>query len=433
MAAADFNGDGKPDIVTTVTAGIGVFLNGVQNPPPPPQGTCGSTSTVLLATYGTYWGFINLRAQVSSAGGAVPTGTVTFYENGNPVVPNGVGGLVYGVGGGMLIASGMLTGLQAAPGTNNFSASFSGTGTCLSSQSNTLTVTLNKWPTLVPAYSVQSSQNPVVVGQAVNFSEIIAIYFQDVVVYPTGLVTFTADGSTVLAQLTWQPDGQHAMVVLPVNNLSPGTHQIVASYAGDNYYAAGTSGVLVQAVNTANQALGIAPAGPSTLTVNAGQSASYILSIGGQGFTGMATLTCTLPVTGTTCNVPASMSVGNTPSTFTVTVATNPRTGASLQPHGNPWFAFAFFLPAAGMFLAGKGRKRGLVALFAILLLIPLLILGCGGGGGVSGSGAVSGGGSPAPNPVANGSGTPAGTYDFAVTAQGGNGTQSAILTLKVN
>jgi len=170
---------------------------------------------------------------------------------------------------------------------------------------------------------------------------------------------------------------------------------------------------------SASLGLSVSSGGSSMQTVAAGQTASYTLSIGGGGLSGIASLTCTGAPQGAACSVPASVNVNaTTASTFTVNVTTMSRTLAASRSgtlHFHGWWAIAMFgfviLPAAG--------RRGRSALRLLPLALLLLLCSCGGSNSSSG---------PQPNP----NGTPAGTYTLTVSATSGSTNQSIPLTLNV-
>jgi hypothetical protein len=158
--------------------------------------------------------------------------------------------------------------------------------------------------------------------------------------------------------------------------------------------------------------------GSSTAVVAAGASASYTLSIGGAGMSGMASLTCTGAPPGAVCTVPNTLTVdGNTATHFNVNVSTTSRAMAALGGTRSGWlWAVAIFgfavLPWSQ--LTRKTANRYLPLAMVVALLLP----SCGGG---SRSG-------PHPNP----NGTPAGTYTLTVGATVGSNVQSTSLTLTV-
>jgi hypothetical protein len=166
--------------------------------------------------------------------------------------------------------------------------------------------------------------------------------------------------------------------------------------------------------------------GPTSMTVSAGQTATYPLTIAAlNGFGGTVNLSCSLPATATTCSTsPTSVTqAGN----FTVTVTTTSRALLPpsllrrlprLWPLGAPLLLLAALLLGILFFVKRARCQRAFagttLALFVVFLVMEAV--GCGGGGSP-----------PAPH------GTPAGTYTVTVTGMSGSTTHTANLTLVVN
>ena len=187
-------------------------------------------------------------------------------------------------------------------------------------------------------------------------------------------------------------------------------------------YAAATSGL----------GLGVPAGDSSSATVSAGQTATYILSIGGAGSSGTAAFTCAGAPKGATCTGPTSQQFSaSTPTTVNISVATTARTMGSLHTSGFKPAIWMWSLSMLGMVLLPTVRssKRSAARYLRLAPLTLLLLLAsCGGGGMGAGSTSANGGGSPQTNP----NGTPAGTYTLNVTATSGTASQTATLTLIV-
>ena len=163
--------------------------------------------------------------------------------------------------------------------------------------------------------------------------------------------------------------------------------------------------------------LGLVTSGSSSQTVPAGNTALYLVSIGGQGASGTATLSCSGAPMGAACSPPSSVSVSaTTASTFTVNVTTTSRAAAVLQeiPKGSPIWAVALsFLGIVSR--PRKPLKKRVILGFAGLIPLILSLCSCGGVGSSS-----------------NPNGTPAGSYTLTLTAASGANTQAIPLTLVV-
>ncbi len=164
--------------------------------------------------------------------------------------------------------------------------------------------------------------------------------------------------------------------------------------------------------------------GPSSKSVKAGQTADFTMTIGGQGFSGTAAITCIGAPQGATCNVPASVTVSAT-STSTVSVSVTTTGGATGTVQ---LFRDSTWMWAIGVFgvvmLPNIRRKRRKRRAGVLGLLLLLGMCGCGGGSSSNSSGGNGGG---------SGESTPSGTYTISVRAQAPQATTDTLtLTLIV-
>lgn len=169
------------------------------------------------------------------------------------------------------------------------------------------------------------------------------------------------------------------------------------------------------------------PSGASNVaTIHAGQTASYqlVISDGGNGYTGTATMSCSGAPTGTTCSVtPASVQVGVNATAISVSIPTSAGSLAFVVATGQPpvngssnyVFFFATVLTFAVLF--SHRRIRG----FASVLAIAAFMTACGG------SSSPQGGGGQKTPPTAPG------TYYITVNATSSTAQTSYLLTLTVN
>ncbi len=167
----------------------------------------------------------------------------------------------------------------------------------------------------------------------------------------------------------------------------------------------------------------------SSASVTAGQPATYMVSAAGtSGFSGTVSLSCTSPATQSTCGVsPNSLMVsGTTAVNATVTVTTTARSALppSLRPPiispglrvVLPWLLLLLSLVILIRALRRRSRRRRAWVGLAVMLMAAALFFGCGGGG--------------APPPPSQG--TPAGTYQIAVSATSAGVTRTTTLSLTV-
>ena len=167
---------------------------------------------------------------------------------------------------------------------------------------------------------------------------------------------------------------------------------------------------------------------PKTLTISAGQPASFTVTAGGiNGFNSAINLSCSGEPAGTTCKFsPASLSPASGASaTSMLTIATNSN---PYNPHAVVKFASLFLnvpvFTLMGLLLTGSGRRddrRKRLAKFATTLA---LIMAAAGLLALAGCGGYGGGGS---------NGTPRGASTVVITGTSGTTTHSASVMLTVN
>jgi hypothetical protein len=226
--------------------------------------------------------------------------------------------------------------------------------------------------------------------------------------------------STAKTDLLTQSGNQY--VQLPISGLAAGTtysYQVsVTTIAGTSHSAIATFTTV--AIPPAFD-IGIPSGGSTATTINAGDTASYSLSItGANGYTGTATLTCTGAPQYSTCSVPSSVSIGAQATAFSVSVRTT-KPGATTPASGfiARWKIFGLTVPAFLFVFCFAQRRTRRSSLLALLLLALASLSSCGG----------SGGGTVTPPPAP---GTPSGTYTLVVSAVSGNVTKTTNLTLTV-
>ena len=176
-------------------------------------------------------------------------------------------------------------------------------------------------------------------------------------------------------------------------------------------------------------------AASASVAINAGQSATYTLSITPQnGFQGAITFSCSGLPAGAACAFnPSSITPGNALGSVQLVISTTAPRAQVVWPSDMRFAAFvAFGLPVAGLMWLRHDRRRRLhrfTLIFALLLLAAIagMQLGC---GGPQSAGSLS----PAPgsNPPVTG-GTPAGTSTVVILASSGNIQHSTSVTLVVH
>ncbi|MGH9571296.1 MAG: Ig-like domain repeat protein, partial [Candidatus Angelobacter sp.] len=378
---------------------------------------------------------VTFTATVSSSSGT-PAGSVTFLDGATSL---GVSALSAG--------QATFSTSSLAAGSHSITAAYAGTATFTASTSAALSQTVNK---AVTTMVVASSANPVILGQSVTFTATVSSSSGT----PTGSVSFF-DGATTLGSAALSA----GTATFSTSSLALGSHAVTAGYQGNATFAGSTSAAVTQAVNSAALDFSIgAPTGGSTsITIKAGQPASYslqlALSSGVSTDQLSVTVTCSGAPAKATCIAPATPVIvtGAAPVVVPISVSTTANAFALPMPPSEPrgpvnllpmlatmaLFSLVFWIVATakvarkhGAVHAWTGRlKPGLAMKLAhaapvLLLFVTMAVLsGCGGGGGST---------TPPPPPPPVNNGTPAGTYTLTVTAVSGSVTHTQPLTLTV-
>ena len=208
-------------------------------------------------------------------------------------------------------------------------------------------------------------------------------------------------GGSCTASVTFAPStGGLRTASLSVSDSAPGSTQTVALFG----FGSGLG-------------LAIASGGSSSVTVSAGNAATYHLTIGAAGFSGSATLNCTGAPAGTNCVVPTTVNVTTIASPLTVTVTTSSGSAAMLPPQylspPVPFYLICLIVLASLPKTTARKRLSGRLGQ-SLAIFVILLLSSCGGGSTPSLS-------------------TPKGTYQLTVKAISGSISQAVSLTLIVD
>lgn len=230
-----------------------------------------------------------------------------------------------------------------------------------------------------------------------------------------------------------------------VYSLPYGQVAVIADFGGHGKpdIAGATAGTLTMVLNTTVPGFVLSAAALSPSSVSPGKSATSTITVAAaEGFNGSVTLSCssiTLNGTGASTAPPACSfnpaTIANGAGTSTLTVTTTGATALLTRPRVRRFdWSYATWLPIGGIALLGAGlvptassRRKLLALTLTCMALMGLLLAACGGGSrsGTGGGGGGGGGGS---------SGTPAGTYTITVSASAtGLNTQTTTLTLTVD
>jgi hypothetical protein len=196
--------------------------------------------------------------------------------------------------------------------------------------------------------------------------------------------------------------------------------------------------------------LNMASGSPGSVTVTAGQTATYTLSVAPQGgFDQSVSMTCSGAPSLATCSVsPGSVPLnGSNPASVTVSVTTTapaiamgsrfrvPPREPGIQSTLLHWAAILALIGAFFGLIAFSNFRRirlSTTLAFALLIFVISYSVACGGGAAGGGGGVGGGGGGGGGKP-----GTPSGTYTLVVTGTYTSGTttltHNITLTLTVN
>jgi hypothetical protein len=230
----------------------------------------------------------------------------------------------------------------------------------------------------------------------------------------TGSVTLL-DGTTSLGQQTLNASGQ---ATFSVPNPATGQHNLSVSYAGDSNYLAATSNVLADSVTDFQLSLSSA-----AQTVSHGATATYNLTLTPvAGFTGNVSFTCTGLLSGASCAT-TTTSINGQPANVALNVAT-PSANSTHALFRESHVVETATLSIASFFLAILlPRRRSLPKLALVLFTLIGLSVSGGCSGGSKGSTTTNN-----PTPV-----TTAFTITASATQSGQTVSHQVAATLTIN
>ncbi|MGB7267140.1 MAG: Ig-like domain repeat protein, partial [Terracidiphilus sp.] len=220
-----FSSSSTPALIQSVLEGTATALTSSVNPSAVGQ------SVTFTAT-----------VSVSGGGGVTPDGTVTFMD----------GTTILGTqtlsGGG--VATYSTTAL--ANGVHQITAAYNGDSA--KEIEGSTSAALSQDVLAASSTVLVSSQNPSIYGNPVTFTATVP---SSATAAPTGTVSFLDGGAQIgTGTLTGNP----AIATFTTSTLMVGTHSITASYAGDTYNGASSSGPLSQKVNQAQTSTAVTAA-----------------------------------------------------------------------------------------------------------------------------------------------------------------------------
>ena len=187
--------------------------------------TATSTSVSSSVAAGLRFGqAVQLTATVVPASGSDPTGSVSFFANGDPLGSSPVTTSATGVTGATVDVSSLPV------GSDSITATYGGDVVFATSTSPALTQVVNPDPTNLTITPSSTSPEP---GQPVIDTATVSLVTPGTGT-PTGTVSFTDDGSPVAGcQSLSLPSVAPLQVACTETYESGATHSIVASYSGD--------------------------------------------------------------------------------------------------------------------------------------------------------------------------------------------------------
>jgi Bacterial Ig-like domain (group 3)/FG-GAP-like repeat len=291
-----------------------------------------------------------------------------------------------------------------AVGTHSITARYSGDANYTADTSAAVSVTVNQ---AASATAIASSANPSFAGQSVTLTANVTSPGPT----PTGKVTF-ASGSTALGTVALR-GGSAAYTTSSFSTV--GTQTITVSYSGDANTQASSAPLSL----VVNAAFTLAPDGGANtpLTVNAGQTVSAPINVtGAAGFSGQVTFACSgLPANAGCSFSPAAINLSGTPAVPTL-LSVNTAAGATVSQLRLGFGAYG--LAFAGLIMFWPARHKGTpicILLFCAIAFATLGLNGCSKGSGSA--------------PAAQ---TPAGTSSFIVVASSGSVKTQSAYTLVV-
>jgi Bacterial Ig-like domain (group 3) len=339
--------------------------------------------------------------------GPIPTGTVTFTSDGQPV---GSASLSSGVA---TISRSLLT---IAAGTHAITALYSGDSNYQASVSASASFTISA-ATVVSAVTVAINPATVVQGTAVT----VVASITPSTPAPTGTAQVVLDGTLYGPSIVLT--GTTTNLPLLTNTLQAGPHIVQVTYSGDSNHQSVVSPQETLSVLNTVGTFTLSPSTVSTTATQGNASKPVTLTVNPLGgFHSTITFACTggLP-SGATCLFTPStlLPSGSASETTVLTISPAATTLPSARAAHNlsPGVGAAF----AGLLLIFAPRRARRWSVFSLLLALTTLgvLNGCG-SGGVDPNGA-----SP--------SSLSAGSYVVAVTAIGGSSIQGTTVNLTIN
>ena len=272
----------------------------------------GATSTALVSSANPAAAGANVTF-VATVTGTAPTGNVSFSDNG--AVINGCAAVGLGVSGNTGTAACSTAALTV--GSHAIMATYGGNAANATS-STTLSEVINAGGGSAPGTTtttLASSANPATVGAMVTFTASVAGNA------PTGTVSFSDNGASIGCPSV--PLGAFGTATCSTAQLAQGTHNIVATYAGDAGNKV-SSGTLSEVINAGG---GSAPGATTTTLASSanpaasGASVTFTATVAGTAPTGSINFTDGFLSIANCAAVPLAAGSGNSRTAACTTAA----------------------------------------------------------------------------------------------------------------
>ncbi|HEU4636410.1 MAG TPA: FG-GAP-like repeat-containing protein [Edaphobacter sp.] len=382
LSSADFNGDGKADLLIAGSPKVGVILGDGSGSFQPTGAnvhflTLPQPKTVLCSAYAVP-ADVNKDSKPDIVVLDTCSSTIDVYVN------DGTGAFSQ--------SSPDFTGQASLFYEALLTADFNGDGLpdpIMISPENGGLVSIFYSVKPVPTLAISSSNPTSLTGSSLTITAKVGDGGSPV---PTGAVTLS-EGSNSLGQQTLDGSGT---AKFSLSNLAVGQHTLTAAYAGDSNFQSASSPSLTQSVGDFQIALPSA-----SQSVVAGGAAAYSLTVTpAGGLTGSISITCSQLPSLASCD-PVSVPVNGQPATATLTVHTTApitsRSNSTIQ-------AASLGLIAIACTALFPLRKRRPIQLLAVMVGLALAgsATGCSGGSTKS---------------TTTTPGTPQGTTQFTITS----------------
>ena len=239
-----------------------------------------------------------------------PTGKVTFTIDGQAQTPVNLG--VVGD-----TDEARFTTSTLSEGLHTVSASYSGDSNVSASSGSLPTQSVQAPALLTSTTTLESSQDPSTLGQAVTFTAVVTAPSYEGT--PSGEVTFTIDGQAQTpVYLGVVGDTDEARFT--TSTLSAGSHTVSASYSGDNNVTASSGSLPTQTVNAPALQTTTTTLAPSLNPSTVGQPVIFTAVVSPAGSTGTASGSVTFTIDGTSvAPVPLQLVSGSEQATLSIT------------------------------------------------------------------------------------------------------------------